>query len=76
MGAGRSERSSDGATYLSGYPPRSWDTRVVELELRTPKVRQNQRIVNRALVIASGERESGEREGLGFALGASEEEAF
>lgn len=40
------------------------------------KVRQNHRIVSQALVIATGVRESGERELLGFALGASEEEAF
>ncbi|MEW6217801.1 MAG: IS256 family transposase, partial [Candidatus Bipolaricaulota bacterium] len=40
------------------------------------KVRQNHRIVSQALVIATGVRENGERELLGFALGASEEEAF
>ncbi len=40
------------------------------------KVRQNHRIVSQALVIATGVRENGEREVLGFALGASEEEAF
>lgn len=40
------------------------------------KVRHNHRIVSQALVIATGVRESGEREVLGFALGASEEEAF
>jgi len=40
------------------------------------KVRHNHRIVSHALVIATGVRESGEREVLGFALGASEEEAF
>jgi transposase-like protein len=40
------------------------------------KVRHNHRIVSQALVIATGVRESGERELLGFALGASEEEAF
>jgi transposase-like protein len=40
------------------------------------KVRQNHRIVSMALVIAIGVRERGEREILGFALGASEEEAF
>lgn len=40
------------------------------------KVRQNQRIVSQAVVIAVGVRETGEREVLGFAVGASEEEAF
>jgi putative transposase len=38
------------------------------------KVRQDHRIVNRAFVVAIGVRETGEREVLGFALGASEEE--
>jgi putative transposase len=40
------------------------------------KVRHNHRIVSQALVIATGVRENGDREVLGFALGASEEEAF
>jgi len=40
------------------------------------KVRQNHRIVSMALVIAIGVKETGEREILGFELGASEEEAF
>lgn len=40
------------------------------------KVRENHRIVNRALVIAIGVRTTGEREILGFAVGGSEEEAF
>lgn len=40
------------------------------------KVRHNHRIVSQALVIATGVRESGEREVPGFALGISEEEAF
>jgi transposase-like protein len=40
------------------------------------KVRQNHRIVSQALVIALGVRETGEREILGFALGASEDQAF
>jgi transposase-like protein len=40
------------------------------------KVRQNHRIVSKALVIAIGVRETGEREVLGCALGASEEQAF
>jgi transposase-like protein len=40
------------------------------------KVRQNHRIVNMALVIAIGVRETGEREILDFEMGASEEFAF
>ena len=40
------------------------------------KVRQNHRIVSKALVIAIGVRDTGEREVLGWALGASEEQAF
>ena len=40
------------------------------------KVRQNHRIVNLAVVIAIGVRETGEREVLGFEVGASEEESF
>jgi len=40
------------------------------------KVRQNHRIVNLAMVIAIGVRTDGERQILGFALGASEEAAF
>lgn len=40
------------------------------------KVRQNQRIANQAVVMAIGVRETGEREGAGFAVGASEEQAF
>jgi putative transposase len=165
VGADRYERSPERTTYRNGYRPRSWETRVGELGLRIPKVRQgtyfpsfleprrpaeqallavvqtayvkgvstrkvddllsalgltgidkskvsricreldeqvtafrnrplehaypyvwldalylkvrqDHRIVNRALVVAIGVRESGEREVLGFALGASEEEAF
>lgn len=40
------------------------------------KVRQNHRVVSMALVIAIGVRESGERDILGYEIGASEEEAF
>ncbi len=40
------------------------------------KVRQNHRIVNQALVIGIGARETGKREIVGFAVGASEEQAF
>jgi len=40
------------------------------------KVRQNKRIVSLAMVIAIGVNEWGERELLGFELGASESEAF
>lgn len=40
------------------------------------KVRQNHRVVNKALVIAVGVTANGEREVLGLALGGSEEAAF
>jgi putative transposase len=40
------------------------------------KVRQNNRIVNMAVVLAVGVRETGEREILAIDIGASEEEAF
>lgn len=40
------------------------------------KVRQNHRIVNQAVVIAIGVRETGERQVLGFAVGGSEGTAF
>jgi transposase-like protein len=55
---------------LDGQYPFVW------LDALYLKVRHNHRIVSQALVIATGVRESGEREVLGFALGASEEEAF
>ncbi|MGO8951174.1 MAG: IS256 family transposase [Ktedonobacterales bacterium] len=40
------------------------------------KVRQNHRIVSQAVVAAIGVKETGEREILGFDIGASEEHAF
>jgi len=40
------------------------------------KVRENHRIVSKAVVIAIGVRESGEREILGVEIGGSEDEAF
>jgi transposase-like protein len=40
------------------------------------KVRQNHRVVSQAVVIAIGVRTSGDREILGFDVGASEDEAF
>jgi putative transposase len=55
---------------LEGQYPFVW------LDALYLKVRQNHRIVSQALVIATGVRENGEREVLGFAFGASEEEAF
>jgi transposase-like protein len=55
---------------LDGRYPYVW------LDALYLKVRQNHRIVSRALVIAIGVRETGERQVLGFALGASEETAF
>jgi putative transposase len=55
---------------LEGLYPYVW------LDALYLKVRQNHRIVNMALVMAIGVRETGEREVLGFELGASEEQAF
>ena len=55
---------------LEGQYPFVW------LDALYLKVRHNHRIVSQALVIATGVRENGEREVLGFALGTSEEEAF
>lgn len=55
---------------LAGAYPYLW------LDALYLKVRQNHRIVSKALVIAIGVRETGEREVVGFALGASEEHAF
>lgn len=40
------------------------------------KVRENHRIVSKAVVIAIGVRETGEREILGLEIGSSEEESF
>jgi len=55
---------------LEGEYPYVW------LDALYLKVRENHRIVNMALVVAIGVRETGEREVLGFEVGASEEEAF
>jgi transposase-like protein len=55
---------------LGGTYPYVW------LDALCLKVRQNHRIANRAMVIAIGVRETGERDVLGFALGTSEEKAF
>jgi putative transposase len=55
---------------LEGKYPYLW------LDALYLKVRQNHRIVSLALVIAIGVKESGEREVLGYDVGASEEEAF
>jgi transposase-like protein len=55
---------------LEGAYPYVW------LDALYLKVRQNHRIVSQAVVIAVGVRASGERAVLGFAVGASEEEAF
>jgi putative transposase len=38
-GAQRGERSPERATHLNGYRPRSWETRVGEIELLIPKTR-------------------------------------
>jgi transposase-like protein len=55
---------------LEGAYPYVW------LDALYLKVRQNHRIVNMAVVIAIGVRETGEREVLAIDIGASEEEAF
>jgi putative transposase len=55
---------------LEGTYPYIW------LDALYLKVRQNHRIVSQAVVIAIGVKETGEREILGFDIGASEEHAF
>jgi putative transposase len=55
---------------LTGVYPYIW------LDALYLKVRHNHRVVSQALVIAIGVRETGEREVLGWAIGASEEQAF
>jgi transposase-like protein len=55
---------------LEGSYPYVW------LDALYVKVRVNHRIVNQAVVMAIGVRETGERALLGFAVGASEEAAF
>jgi len=55
---------------LEGSYPYLW------LDALYLKVRQDHRIVNQALVIAIGVRETGDRDILGFSLGASEEFAY
>lgn len=55
---------------LEGEYPYLW------LDATYLKVRQNHHIVSMAGVVAIGVRETGEREILGFSVGASEEEAF
>ncbi|MEW6568917.1 MAG: IS256 family transposase [Chloroflexota bacterium] len=55
---------------LEGSYPYLW------LDALYLKVRQDHRIVNQALIVAIGVRETGEREILGLALGPSEEYAF
>jgi len=55
---------------LEGSYPYLW------LDALYLKVRQDHRIVSQAMVIAIGVREMGERDILGFSLGASEEYAF
>lgn len=55
---------------LEGTYPYGW------LDALYLKVRQNHRIISQAVVIAIGVKETGEREILGFDIGASEEHAF
>jgi putative transposase len=40
IGAELGERSPDRLTHRNGYRPRTWDTRVGEIELAIPKLRQ------------------------------------
>jgi transposase-like protein len=63
---------------VNSFRQRSLDTAYpyVWLDALYLKVRQNHRIVNMALVIAIGVRETGEREILGVEIGSSEEESF
>jgi len=56
--------------------PLSGDYPYVWLDATYLKVRQNHHIVSMAAVVAIGVRETGEREVLGFAVGASEEASF
>lgn len=56
--------------------PLEGDYPYVWLDATYLKVRQNHRIVSMAAVVAIGVRGSGEREIVGFAIGASEEAAF
>ena len=55
---------------LQGEYPYVW------LDATYLKVRQNHHIVSMAVVVAIGVRETGDREVLGFAVGASEEVSF
>lgn len=55
---------------LTGEYPYVW------LDATYLKVRQNHQVVSMAGVVAIGVQENGEREILGFAIGASEESAF
>ena len=56
--------------------PLEGDYPYVWLDATYLKVRQNHRVVSMAVVIAIGVRATGEREVLGFAVGASEEVSF
>ena len=40
VGAGRYERSPERVTQRNGYRPRQWETRVGQIPLRIPKLRQ------------------------------------
>jgi putative transposase len=56
--------------------PLEGDYPYVWLDATYLKVRQNHRVVSMAAVVAIGVRETGEREVLGLAVGASEEASF
>ncbi len=66
-----------GSYYPSFLEPRRRAERALLAVVQSAyKVRQNHRVVNMAVVIAIGVRETGEREVLAVDIGASEEEAF
>jgi putative transposase len=69
QGVGQRRRGFRNRPLSDGYP-------YLWLDALYIKVRQNHRIVSQAVVIAIGVRRSGEREILGFDVGASEDEAF
>ena len=76
-------RQEPGVAHLQGFDgtgrvsqPAAGAYPYVWLDALYVKVRQNHRIVWQAVVLAIGVRETGERELLGFANGASEEAAF
>lgn len=66
----------DGAVQAFRERPLQGSCPYIWLDATYLKVRQNHHIVNMAVVVAIGVRETGDREVLGFAVGASEEASF